>query len=105
MKNKPFLVVVEHNSNKGYLKLNDGASLSYSMFDVSGKVIQKGLKGFLYTERGVWRPGDSLFINFILDDRANPVPANHPVVFEFLLLLLLFPCNILQSDTVPTANH
>ncbi|MEX0982294.1 MAG: MG2 domain-containing protein [Bacteroidales bacterium] len=82
LKSKPFLVVAEHGGQKGYLKLVDGAALSYSMFDVSGTAVQKGIKGFLYGERGVWRPGDSIFMNLILDDRANPLPDGHPVTFE-----------------------
>ncbi|MCK4749204.1 MAG: hypothetical protein KAT15_19260, partial [Bacteroidales bacterium] len=82
MDGQPFLVVAEQGSEKGYLKLNEGSALSYSMFDVSGTVVQKGLKGFLYGERGVWRPGDSLYISFILDDAANPIPDNHPVIFD-----------------------
>jgi len=79
---QPFLIVAETRGEKGYLKLNDGSALSYSMFDVSGVIVQKGLKGFLYGERGVWRPGDSLFVSFILDDAANPIPDDHPVIFE-----------------------
>lgn len=79
---KPFLVVAEQGGQKGYLRMVDGAALSYSMFEVSGTVVQKGIKGFLYGERGVWRPGDSLFINLILNDKANPLPEGHPVVFE-----------------------
>ncbi len=80
---KAFLVVASHDAQKGYLRLNDGAALSYSMFDVSGKKVEKGIKGYIYGERGVWRPGDSLYLNLIVDDKANPLPENHPVVFEF----------------------
>src|SRR5690606_14199141 len=50
--------------------------------DVSGEHVQKGLKGFLYGERGVWRPGDTLHLSFILEDKAKTLPATHPVVFE-----------------------
>ena len=79
---RPFLVVAEQGGQKGYLRMVEGAALSYSMFEVSGTVVQKGIKGFLYGERGVWRPGDSLFINLILNDQANPLPEGHPVTFE-----------------------
>lgn len=79
---KPFLVVAESGGQKGYLKLVDGGALSYSMFDVSGAVVKKGIKGYIYGDRGVWRPGDSLYINLILDDQANPLPAGHPLTFE-----------------------
>jgi uncharacterized protein YfaS (alpha-2-macroglobulin family) len=78
----PFLVVAEQGGQKGYLRMVDGAALSYSMFDVSGTKVQEGIKGFLYGERGVWRPGDSLYLNLVLNDRANPLPEGHPVAFE-----------------------
>lgn len=55
---------------------------SVSQFDVGGKNIQKGLKGFVYGERGVWRPGDTLHISFMLEDRNNRIPDKHPVALE-----------------------
>jgi len=79
---RPFLVVAELGQQKGYLRLIDGASLNCSMFDVSGVVLNKGLKGYIYGDRGVWRPGDSIYISFILNDQENPLPENHPVLFE-----------------------
>ena len=83
-KKKPFLMLVKSGAQRGYLKLDDGSSLSLSAFDVSGVEIQKGLKGFIYGERGVWRPGDTLFLSFILEDKQNTLPKNHPVQFELL---------------------
>lgn len=83
-KKKPFLMVVKSGDQRGYLKLDDGSALSLSAFDVSGEEVQKGIKGFIYGERGVWRPGDTLFLSFILEDKQNTLPANHPVQFELL---------------------
>ncbi|HTJ49472.1 MAG TPA: MG2 domain-containing protein, partial [Cyclobacteriaceae bacterium] len=77
-----YALVAKNGAQRGYLKLNGGDALSLSNFDVSGEVIQKGLKGFLYGERGVWRPGDSLYLSFILEDKNKLLPATHPVVFE-----------------------
>ena len=79
---KPFLLVARQDRQRGYLRLDDGSALSLSRFDVSGNVVQRGLKGFLYGERGVWRPGDSLFVVFILEDRQKLLPQGHPVSFE-----------------------
>ncbi len=79
---KPYFIIAKKGSEKGYLKLKDGASLSFSHFDVSGKTINKGLKGFIYGERGVWRPGDSLYISFILHEEDKPLPEKHPIVLE-----------------------
>lgn len=83
-KKKPFLMLVKNGDQRGYLKLDDGSALSLSAFDVSGEQIQKGVKGFIYGERGVWRPGDTLFLSFILEDKLNTLPKNHPVQFELL---------------------
>ncbi|PVW15259.1 alpha-2-macroglobulin family protein [Marixanthomonas spongiae] len=74
--------VAQKGKNYAYAKLEDGKALSMSKFDVSGKQLQKGIKGFLYTERGVHRPGDSIHLTFVLSDVANPLPKNHPVKLE-----------------------
>ena len=79
---QPFLLIAKSDKQRGYLRLDDGSSLSLSKFDVSGNVVQKGIKGFIYGERGVWRPGDTLFLTFMLEDKENLLPENHPVIFE-----------------------
>jgi uncharacterized protein YfaS (alpha-2-macroglobulin family) len=78
----PFALIAKNGNQRGYLKLFDGEALSISNFDVGGEQITKGLKGFLYGDRGVWRPGDSLYLTFILQDKMNLLPENHPVVLE-----------------------
>lgn len=81
---RPFLLVAKKDKQRGYLRLDDGRSLSLSRFDVAGQTLRDGLKGYIYGERGVWRPGDSIFISFIPEDRQNRLPANHPAVFELI---------------------
>ncbi|MDR1809934.1 MAG: hypothetical protein LBR34_05990 [Prevotella sp.] len=78
----PFAVVATKGQEKGYLKVTSNLSLSLSNFDISGKEIQKGLKGYLYGERDVWRPGDSLYLTFILEDKDKTLPQSHPVSLE-----------------------
>ncbi len=81
---KPYLVIATYQQQKGYLKVDEASSLSLSNFEVSGAIIQKGIKGFIYGERDVWRPGDSLYLSFMLEDRHKILPANHPVIFELI---------------------
>jgi hypothetical protein len=81
-KGRPFAAIVTHNGQRGYVRLEDGESLSLSKFDVDGSVTQKGLKGFLYGERGVWRPGDSVFLNFMIEDREKRLPESYPITME-----------------------
>lgn len=81
---KPFLLVASRNREKGYLKLWDGKSLSLSNFNVGGARVKRGVKGFIYGERGVWRPGDNIYLNFILEDADQNLPEDHPVVMELV---------------------
>uniref|UniRef100_UPI00366B79D8 MG2 domain-containing protein n=1 Tax=Plantactinospora endophytica TaxID=673535 RepID=UPI00366B79D8 len=79
-----FFAVVTKNNNTTYVKLKDGEALSMSKFDVSGVKLQEGIKGYIYGERGVWRPGDQMFLTFVLNDNANPIPEEHPIKFELI---------------------
>lgn len=76
---KAFFLVAAHQQQRGYLKLADGLSLSLSEFDAGGTADQDGLRGYLYAERDVWRPGDSVHLNFILWDPEGKVDVRHPV--------------------------
>lgn len=80
---RPFLVIAESNGQKSYLKLDDGSSLTMSNFDVSGNRIRNGIKGFIYGERGVWRPGNDIFLSFMLEDIDDRISTDQPVIFEF----------------------
>lgn len=97
---KPFVVIAKKDDQRGYLRLDDASSLSLSMFDVAGEQLKKGVKGFLYGDRGVWRPGDVMYLTFILEDKNKSLPANHPVVLE-----LRNPSGLLIYKTVKTSKH
>lgn len=79
---KPYYVMASQGNQRSYLRVDNGSALSMSAFDVSGEVIQKGLKGFIYGERGVWRPGDTLHLAFMLSDKQQSLPVHHPVTME-----------------------
>ncbi|WP_111684643.1 alpha-2-macroglobulin family protein [Winogradskyella tangerina] len=81
-KKRAAFAIISKNKSVTYVRLFDGNALSLSKFDVSGNRLQRGLKGYLYGERGVWRPGDSLFLTFVLNDKANKLPKRHPVKLE-----------------------
>ena len=77
-----FVIVARKDNERGYLRTQDGDALSLSKFDVSGQVAEQGLKGFFYGERGVWRPGDSVYLHFVLEDKLGKLPPNYPIRFE-----------------------
>ncbi|MBP3709751.1 MAG: alpha-2-macroglobulin [Treponema sp.] len=76
------VIVASANNQSSYLKLSDGAALSVSHFETGGEKIQSGAKGFIYGERGVWRPGDNMYLTFVLQDIDKKLPKNIPVTFE-----------------------
>ncbi len=80
----PFYLLAENGTEKGYLKLSKGTALPLSHLDVGGENVTRGVKGMLYGERGVWRPGDELFLTFVLEDEANVIPAEHPVTLDLV---------------------
>ena len=92
---KAFIITAEKSGSKTYLKTVDGEENPTSRFDTGGTLTRKGLKACIYGERGVWRPGDSLYVTMLLGDRDKRVPDNHPVTME-----LYNPMGQLHSRTV-----
>ncbi|GAB4419379.1 MAG: MG2 domain-containing protein [Bacteroidia bacterium] len=79
---KPHLLVAKQGRQRGYMRLDDGSALSSSRFDTQGRKYYRGVKGFIYAERGVWRPGDEMHVSFMLEDQDKQLPAEHPITFE-----------------------
>ena len=84
LEKQPFYLIAKKDGERGYMRLDDGNSLSLSKFDISGSKIKEGFNSYIYGERGVWRPGDSLFLTFILQDKMGRLPEKHPVIFELI---------------------
>lgn len=74
---RPFAVKVTKGESTTYLKVTDGSEKSLSRFDIGGEILHKGLKGFVYGDRGVWRPGDTLHLTLVVHGN---LPDSHPAV-------------------------
>lgn len=79
-----FVITAKNNNQTSYLKISEGSNLSTSHFEIGGEKVTDGLKGFIYGERGVWRPGDAMFLTFVLQDLEKSLPKNIPVTFELM---------------------
>lgn len=77
---KPAYIIAKHNKDATYLSLQDYRANSLTDFDVSGRNKIQGIDGYIYGERGVWRPGDTLHLTFVLEDKNNKLPTDHPIV-------------------------
>ena len=72
---EPYTVLAEANGDAAFVRVERGAALSLSNFDVGGTTDTKGIKGYLFGERGVWRPGDEIYLTLIVAS-DNPLPAS-----------------------------
>ncbi|TNE28874.1 MAG: hypothetical protein EP346_07745 [Bacteroidetes bacterium] len=74
-----FLARASKGNQRAFLTLEPGRALNISNFEVGGSDVSDGIQAYLYGERGIWRPGDTIFLDAILNDVENPLPANHPI--------------------------
>ncbi len=77
-------VLASSDRGSAYLALKNEKSLSTSEFDVSGTTAYGGLKAFIFGERGVWRPGDTLHVSAITMSEGGDIPVGHPVTAQLL---------------------
>ncbi|MCL1814496.1 MAG: MG2 domain-containing protein [Treponema sp.] len=78
----PAFLFASGSPGRSWLKIGESQALTVSHFDIAGGRPASGLRGLIYGERGVWRPGDDIFLTFLLSDPEKTLPANHPVSFE-----------------------
>lgn len=87
--NSQGVATFESNYYYYYIKAEKGSQISAinknemrwsnSGFDIGGvSENDRESKGFIYTERGVYRPGDSINVSFIVRNHDNTFPGNHP---------------------------
>lgn len=79
---EPAFIVARNGKEKGYLKITSGQDFNLSQYEIEGTESIKGLKGYIYGERGVWRPGDSIYLQFVLQDIQKSYEKHHPVRVE-----------------------
>lgn len=78
----PFYLQVTKGDDINYLKVADADALPTHLFNTGGVKSAKGLKGFFYGERDIWRPGDDIFLTFILMDRDKSLPPDYPITLD-----------------------
>ena len=79
---QPWLAVAKRGNEKTWLRVDEASALSYASFDVGGSESVEGLNAFIYGERGVWRPGDTIHLTMVVNDAENPLPENQPATLH-----------------------
>jgi uncharacterized protein YfaS (alpha-2-macroglobulin family) len=76
---KPFVVTASTDTDLSYLELEPNV-LSEANFDIQGRpYLSSGYEAFVYTDRGVYRPGEKVFLRAIVRAPAITLPDQFPV--------------------------
>ena len=78
----PYLAIARYGSQRGYLRLDKESSLPPNHFDGNRRAVGQEIQGFLYGERDIWSPGDTLFLTFMLYAPDRRIPANQLITLE-----------------------
>ncbi len=118
LERKPSFFVATIGDEIGYINVQSNYSNSMSDFNIGGIDNGKGIQGYIYGERSVWRPGDTIhltfvaydsegksmnghFVNFLVKDARNKViydGRSQKAVNNF------YTCSIPTSFSSPTGN-
>jgi uncharacterized protein YfaS (alpha-2-macroglobulin family) len=82
---RPAMIIAKTEGDLNYLPFN-GTRVATSRFDVGGKRLNpSGLDAFVWAERDIYRPGESVHFAVALRDRAWKCPGSIPLKLKFLL--------------------
>ena len=98
--NDALYIAVEKGRDRSYLHTFRD-SWKISGFETGGvETDPEGINAFIYTDRGVYRPGDTVHLSCVARNRERTFPAGHPVTFR-----LFNPRGQLIDTRVSTDGH
>ena len=83
MKSDASVMKVEKGNQITYLALDPNESNTLTEFDIAGERTETDTEFFIYTERDVWRPGDSIYVDLMVNKADASLPEGLPVVMTF----------------------
>ncbi len=80
----PFVITAERGKDLSFLKLSD-CRLPLADFEVGGaSAPEEGYEAFLYTDRGVYRPGDTVRMVTVVREVDGDIPPDFPLKIQVL---------------------
>ena len=81
---RPFLIIASRGEDLSYLEIDRG-NISHTDFDTGGRaVIDRGYEAYLYTDRGIYRPGDTIHVRGVVRGQRNSLPGEFPVTIDII---------------------
>ena len=97
---KALFIAAEKGEDRSYLKAFRD-SWRTGTFETGGvRINSTGIKAYIYTERGVYRPGDTVNVSCIARNRDGDFPDGHPVTLK-----LYDPRGQLRETQVSNKNY
>ncbi len=79
-----YYIIGEKSTSRAVIKCNE-MRWNLSSFDIGGeKLDASGITAFIYTERGVYRPGDPINFSVIARQNGKAIPDGHPVTLSVI---------------------
>jgi uncharacterized protein YfaS (alpha-2-macroglobulin family) len=79
---EPFAVTVTKGDDLSFLEVGSSV-ITETDFDVQGRpYLSAGYEGFIYSDRGVYRPGEKANVRTIVRAPGVRIPESFPVIFE-----------------------
>jgi alpha-2-macroglobulin len=92
-------IKLEAEGSISFLKLNTNESNDMTTFDVEGERTEEEISYFIYTERGVYRPGDSIYLDLMVNKVDANLPEGLPIIMQFAN-----PDNIILEKQIKNYN-
>ncbi|MBK8055859.1 MAG: hypothetical protein IPK35_21965 [Saprospiraceae bacterium] len=83
IKGEAAVLKIVKGTQQTYLALDPNQSNSLTEFDIAGERSEIETEFFAYTDRDVWRPGDSIYVDLMINKAQTTLPAGMPVVMTF----------------------
>lgn len=100
LKFEPYLILVEYQGDLSFLKLRD-SQLDSTDFQIAGRsYLTDGYEAYMYTDRGVYRPGDQAQITALVRGVQVSLPPEIPV-----RLKVTDPTGIIYAEYVKSTGQ
>lgn len=81
---EPFVIVATKGADLSFLKFKD-CQIATSDFEITGRPqLVDGYEAALYTDRGVYRPGETVHLVGVVRDKNVAVPPSFPIKLELV---------------------
>jgi len=83
IQNDAAVLKVEKGKQVTYLALDPNTSNTLTEFDIAGERTETDTEFFAYTDRDIWRPGDSIYVDLMINKSHSDLPKGFPLVMTF----------------------